>query len=274
MTQFVFALFAMFGVPAALIALVFLGHRLTPRRIWFSVPVQTVATLAVLGCIGVPVMIANFDSQGEYFEDETALVSQAFGLPAGVTVDRQKDRSLGLGDCWRNAVNWRSQVTFQPAAAFDQWYQSEGWRAGIVDQVASYYGQEPARISLAEGALDLRARDPKYQLVDDHKAYSQNVRILEFDEPFVCTAIEKGADGRLSLRPCDPVSLAGDGGNAGRVIINPSAKDRTLEGRIYYAQGPSTCTNPIRRAVNNVLGLPHPEGGEPNTSIGQSLPIF
>jgi hypothetical protein len=274
MTQFVFALLAMFGVPAALIALVFLGYRLTPRRIWFSVPVQTVATLAVLGCIGVPVMIVSFDSQGEYFEDETALVSQAFGLPAGVAVDRQKDKSLGLGDCWRNAVNWRSEVTFGSAAAFDQWYATDGWRAGIFGQVASYFGVEPTSISVAPGALDLRPRDPQYVLSDKNGSYQRNTRILQFYEPFVCAAIDRDADGRIALRRCDPIADGGDGGNAGQVIVNPKAKDRTLEGRIYYAQGPSTCTNPIRRAVNNALGLPHPDGGEPNTSIGQALPIF
>ena len=75
----------------------------------------------------------------------------------------------------------------------------------------------------------------------------------------------------MSLRPCDPVALKEDTGNAGKVIVNPSARDRTLEGRIYYAQGPSTCTNPLRRAVNDAMGWPHPEG-KPNTSIGGTLP--
>lgn len=274
MTQFAFALFALFGVPVALITLVFLGHRLTPRRIWFSAPVQVVATLAVLGCIGAPIAITMVDSQGEYFEDVRELVGGAFALPDGVKVDKQRDRTVRLGDCWRNAVSWRSKVMFGSAAAFDRWYADEGWRAGIVKQIAGYYGVEPNRISVTDGALNLRARDPEYQLVDDGKAYRQNVRILEFYEPFVCTAIEKGADGRLSLRPCDPVALAGDSGNAGRVIVNPSAKKRTLEGQIYYAQGPSTCTNPVRRVVNNALGLPHPDGGEPNTSIAGVLPIM
>ena len=58
------------------------------------------------------------------------------------------------------------------------------------------------------------------------------------------------------------------------MIINPSAKKRRLEGRIYYAQGPAHCTNPLRRAVNNALGLPHPEGGKPNTNIGGAMPIW
>lgn len=273
MDQFTFAIVALFGVPAALIALVFLGHRLMPRCIWFSLPVQTVATLVVLGCIGVPVAIVMVDGQGDYFDDVGDLVGGAFALPDGVTVNKQGDRTVRLGDCWRNAVNWRSDVEFGSEAAFDQWYAGEGWRRGIVDQIAGYYGVARARISVAEGALDLRARDPKYQLSQERGSYAQNTRILEFYERFVCTAIEKGADGGLSLRPCDPVALAGDGGNAGRVIVNPREKKRTLEGQIYYAQGPSTCTNPVRRAVNNALGLTHPEGGDPNTAIGSVLPM-
>jgi hypothetical protein len=274
MSQFAFAMLSLFGVPAGLIVLVFLGHKLTPKKIWFSAPVQTVATLMVLGCIGAPIAIVMIDSQGEYFDDETVLVSEAFSLPAGVAVDRQGDRTVRLGDCWRNAVNWWSEVEFGSAVAFDQWYAAERWRTGIVNQIADYYGVEPARISVAQGALDLRMRDPKYQLSQGRGSYSQNARILEFYEPFVCAAIEKGADGRLSLRPCDPVALKEDIGNGGKVVINPSAKDRTLEGRIYYAQGPSTCTNPVRRAVNDALGLPHPKGGEPNTVISGALPIM
>ena len=271
MEGFHFAMLSLFGVPAALLALVFLGHRLTPKRIWFSAPVQTVATLMVLGCIGAPVTIVMIDSEGDYFVDPDELVSSAFALPGGVTVNKQGDKTVRLGDCWRNAVNWRSDVKFGSAAEFVQWYAAEGWRSGIIDQIAGYYGVEPARISVAEGALDLRMRDPKYQLSDKNGSYSQNTRILEFYEPFVCTAIEKGPDGSVSLRPCDPVALKEDTGNAGKVIVNPSARDRTLEGRIYYAQGPSTCTNPLRRAVNDAMGWPHPEG-KPNTSIGGTLP--
>lgn len=274
MGQFTFAIISLLGVPAALIALVILGHRITPKRIWYSAPVQAVASLMLLGCIGVPVAITMVDSQGDYFDDVGDLVGGAFALPSGVTIDKQRDKTVRLGDCWRNAVNWRSDVAFPSAAAFDQWYTGEGWRTGVVHQIARYYGVEPDHIIVAEGALDLRARDLKYRLIDDHKAYRQNVRILEFYEPFVCTAIEKGVDGRLSLRPCDPVALKGDSGNAGRVIVNPSAKKRSLAGQIYYAQGPSTCDNVVRRAVNTALGLPHPEGGAPNVSIGGVLPIM
>jgi hypothetical protein len=82
-----------------------------------------------------------------------------------------------------------------------------------------------------------------------------------------------GADGSITLRRCDPIAEGGDVGNAGQVILAPDAKKRTLEGRIYYASGPSYCTNPIRRAVNGALGLPHPEAGPPNTTISGPLPI-
>ncbi len=274
MTQFAFAMVSMFGVPAMIVALLIVAHRLTPAPVWKTLPVQTAATLAFLSCIGLPVLILNIDSQGDYFDDETALVSEAFGLPDGVTVDRQGDKTVRLGDCWRNAVNWRSDVTFPNAAAFDHWHASQSFQDGITRQVAGYFGQPPARVSVASGALDLLPRDPQYVLSDKSGSYQRNVRILEFYRPFVCAAIDRKADGSIALRRCDPIAEGGDVGNAGQVIVNPDATKRTLDGRIYYASGPSTCTNPVRRAVNTALGLPHPEGGAPNTQIGGSLPIF
>jgi hypothetical protein len=93
-------------------------------------------------------------------------------------------------------------------------------------------------------------------------------------KPFVCTAIERGADGSITLRRCDPMAEGGDEGNAGQIILGPDAEKQTLGGRITYARGPSTCTNPLRRGLNTALGLPHPEGDKPNTRMGESLPIW
>jgi hypothetical protein len=273
-TQFTFALVALFGIPAAIVALLIIAHRLTPAAVWKTWPVQTLATLAFLSCIGLPVLILNVDSQGDFFEDETELVTATFGLPGGVTVERQGDKTLRLGDCWRNAVNWRSEVTFPSVAAFDQWYASGDFRQGIVEQVADYFGQPPARISIAPGALDLAPRDPRYVLSDERGSYDRNTRILRFYQPFVCTAIDRAADGAITLRRCDPIADGGDGGNAGQVIVTPDTKAHKLGGVIHYAQGPASCTNPVRRAVNAALGLPHPEGGAPNTAMGSVLPIM
>lgn len=274
MTQFAFSLVALFGVPAAIVALIFLAHRLTPKPIWYSRPVQAVAILGFLSCIALPVAIVMIDTQGDYFDDETALVSKAFGLPEGALVDRQRDKTLRLGDCWRNAVNWRSEVAFPNAATFDRWYASGAFRQGIVAQVADYFGQPAEAITIAPGALDLAPRDPRYELSDARDSYHRNTRILRFDQPFVCTAIDRAADGSIALRRCDPIARGGDVGTSGQVILNPDAKTRQFEGLIYYAQGPSTCTNPVRRAVNAALGLPHPEGGKPNTQMASVLPIM
>jgi hypothetical protein len=274
MTQFAFAMVSIFGVPAMIIALLFLAHRLTPATVWKTWPVQTAATLAFLSCIGLPMLIVRLDSQGDYFDDETALVSQAYGLPEGVTVDHQRDKSLRLGDCWRNAVDWRSDVTFSDAGTFYQWFNRKDYRQGIVNQVADYFGQAPARVSVAPGALNLAARDPQYVLSDERGSYERNVRILKYLKPFACTAIERGDDSSISLRRCDPIAEGGDVGNAGQVILRPDAEKHKLKGRIYYARGPSTCTNPLRRALNTALGLPHPEDGRPDTQMGGTLPIW
>ena len=272
MTQFAFAMLAMFGVPAMIVALLIVAHRLTPALVWKTWPVQAAATLAFVGCIAVPFAIMRVDSQGDYFEDEAALVTDAFGLPEGVIVDHQRDKTVRLGDCWGNAVNWRSEVAFPDAAAFDRWYGSRGYQQGIIRQVSDYFGQPPTRVSVAPGALDLLPRGPQYVLSDEPGSYQRNTRILEFYQPFVCAAIDRKPDGTIALRRCDPIAEGGDAGNAGQVIVNPDAAERKLEGRIYYAQGPSTCINPLRRTVNRVLGLPHPEGGAPNTAIGGVLP--
>jgi hypothetical protein len=274
MTQFAFAMISMFGVPAMIVALLILAHRLTPAAVWKTWPVQTAATLAFLSCIGLPVLILNIDSQGDYFDRETALVSEALGLPAGVTVGKQGDKTLRLGDCWRNAVNWRSEVTFSDADTFYQWFNRKGFGQGIVHQVGGYFGQLPARVNIAPGALDLLPRDPQYALSDKPGSYQRNVRILKYMKPFVCNAIDRGDDGSIILRCCDPIAEGGDMGNAGQVILRPDASKHTLEGRIYYARGPHTCTNPLRRGLNNALGLPHPEGAEPNVQIAGSLPIW
>jgi hypothetical protein len=274
MNGFTFAMISVFGVPFAVLGLLLLAHRLTPAAIWATRKVQVLATLGFLSCIGLPVAILHYDSQGDYFDSPSALVSEAFALPEGAKVDHQRDKTVRLGDCWRNAVNWRSDVIFPSAAAFDRWYEAEGFRQGIVTQVADYFGQPPAQMKVAPGALDLQPYDPRYVLSDELGSYERNIRILEYYEPFVCTALDRDADGTISLRRCDPIAEGGDIGTAGQVIVNPSAKKRTLKGRIYYASGPSNCTNPLRRAVNNALGLPHPDGGEPNIAIGGSLPVW
>jgi hypothetical protein len=49
MTQFAFAMTSMFGVPAMIVALLILAHRLTPAAVWKTWPVQTAATLALFG---------------------------------------------------------------------------------------------------------------------------------------------------------------------------------------------------------------------------------
>ena len=44
MDGFTFGMLTLFGVPAAMLALLFLAFRLVPRPRWYSKPVQFVAT--------------------------------------------------------------------------------------------------------------------------------------------------------------------------------------------------------------------------------------
>lgn len=272
MDGFTFAMLTLFGVPAALLALLFLAYRLIPKTIWYSRPVQFVATGWVLGLIAAPFALAWIDMEGEYFDSSEELAAQAFALPAGAAVDYQRDRTVRLGDCWRNAVNWRSQAAFASPGDFDRWYASQPWRDSVVAQVAAYFGVAQDAIRVDEGALELRERDPRYVLSDARDSYHWNTRIFEFDQPFVCAAIEQDVgSGSVALRRCDPLAVPADTGNKGWVIVNPDPGQKRLEGRILYVAGPHYCSNPIRRGVNTALGLPHPEG-ESNLSIGTVLP--
>lgn len=270
-----FAYLALIGVPVFGIAMLFVGHWLLPKRVWFSFQVQTLVTGWFFATVATPFLVVWKDSEGDYFEDERALVTQAFALPPGTSIDRQGDRTLRTGDCWRNAVNWRSEITFPSQAAFNEWVARNDYKAGIVEQLAGYHGIEPGDITVEPGALDMRERDPKYQLRDGHKSYRHNVRVIEFYRPFVCAAIERSGDDAFTLRPCDPLAQEPDVGNAGIVVINPNAgnRDGKLEGRIYYAGGPHYCTNPVRKQVNDALGLPHPMDDTPNTRMGGTMPL-
>ncbi len=267
-----FALLAMFGVPFGMLALLMLAFKIIPRPTWKSWPVQIVATLWFLALIAAPFAITIIDSQGEYYDGPEHLVGATFAVPQTAAVNYQRDRTNRYGDCWRNAVNWRSDVTFASPAEFDAWLGSENWRDAIVAEVAGYFGTQQGAISVGEGALDLRDRDARYVLRDDHNSYQWNTRIFEYSEPFVCTAIDRDeSTGAVSLRACDPLASPDDMGSEGRIVINPSAKKRELEGKILYLDGPSYCVNPLRKAVNDALGLPHPKGGS-NLSVGSIWP--
>lgn len=272
MNGFTFAMVIMFGVPAAMLALLFLAHRLVPKKIWYSKPVQFVAIAWFLALIAAPFTLAWIDMEGEYFDSSEELVQQAFALPAGSAVDYQRDRTVRLGDCWRNAVNWRSEASFASAQSFDAWYAAQEWREPVAAQVAAYFGVDESDVLVEEGALDLRDRDPRYVLSDENGSYHWNTRIFEFSQPFVCAAIERdeGA-GQVALRKCDPLARPEDVGEAGWVIVNPDPKDKRVEGRILYLDGPHYCTNPIRRGINTALGLPHPES-DSNLSMSSVFP--
>lgn len=269
-----FALISLFGVPLIMVVVLLLAFKLTPPAIWRTWPVQLAATTWFIGMIAVPVSIMRIDSQGDFFDSSEELVAQTFALPGEVEIDQQGDRSGRLGDCWSNAVNWHSEVIFPSAASFDRWHSGEEFRSAIVRQIAAYYGTRPQDISIGMGALDLAPRDPAYTLSDEHGSYQSNVRILEYRHPFVCAAIERASESgqAISLRRCDPIADPADTGSEGWVIVNPDPEKRIVDGRILFASGPSYCTNPVRRAVNRMLGLPHPRGSSDSSMGWRGIP--
>ncbi|WP_394731079.1 hypothetical protein [Altererythrobacter sp. GH1-8] len=259
MTDFQFAMLAWFGVPIAIIGLVFLAHRLTPDRIWKSWPVQVIATAAVLSALVAPVAITWIDSQGDYFDDRIELVQGGLNTPPDAEIAPK--RFNHLGNCWSNGVSWAVEVDFGSQEKRDDWYEQQPWRESLVEQMAGYFDVPRDQITVEEGAFTPAMRDPKWVWDEQGPIPDWISRTYRYITPFVCTAIEgeAGPQGSLTLRRCDPVVLPEDFGNLGRVTIMNQGRTGILEGYIQYRGGPPYCTNPLRRGLNNMLGLPHPE---------------
>lgn len=268
MTGFQFAMLSVFGIPALIVGLLLLAHRVTPPHVWKSWPVQTVATILFLGVIAVPVAIIWLDSQGDYFEDRYSLVADGLGIPANAEVRHQRFNTLG--NCWSNGVNWSPDVTFSSVEALDRWFDSEAWHEPLPRQIAGYFDVPMESVAILDGALDRAERDEKYFWSKREDVPEWHGRIIGYTSPFVCTAIERDeAADTLTLRRCDPIAQPIDTGSGGRVILRASGSPGKLIGHMNYLGGPPYCSNPLRRGLNRILGLPHPEG-----EIDTNLPGF
>ncbi len=255
-----FSILSMVAVPIAMTMLLALAAKVVPHRFTKSVPFQTFATLWLLAIFAVPVGSMYYDSQGQFFEDRYALVRGGLGLPNNVEIPGKRFSSLG--DCWTNSVDWSLDTRFPSPERLELYFEQQPYREPLVEQISAYFNTPMDQITVLDGALDPREIDEKWMTdLDEPMREWWQYRRRSYFEPSVCLAIERPdkSNAALTLRPCDPVILPEDEGNMGRVILHRSAGSRTLEGHIHYATGPAYCTNPVRRAVNNALGLPHPE---------------
>lgn len=256
-----FIILATLGLPLTMIVLLALLAKFLPTRVLRLPMVQVLVTVIFLSAFGMPIAAYLIDGQGDYFDDRQTLVGGGLGLPEDVEIPSQRGGTLG--DCWSNQVNWSPKVKFGSDEQVEAWFSRETWRAPLPAQIAAYFATPLNRVTIADGALDQRRMDPRWEWrrqpgertpdwVHDRRGYF---------EPFVCVAIDgPGGAGGLTLRPCDPILRPQDIGNKGRVILRRSDKPATLEGHIHYLGGPAYCTNPLRRALNGALGLPHPPG--------------
>lgn len=256
-----FMILAVLVLPLTLIVIAALLGKFLPARVLRSRPSQTLVTVLVLGAIGMPITAIIVDGQGNYFDSRRALLGDGLGLPADVEIARQRGGSLG--DCWSNQVNWSPKVKFGSNERLKTWFSREPWREPLPAQIADYFSTPLNRVTIAQGALDQRRMDPRWEW---RREAGEPVpdwihRRRGYFEPFVCVAIDGpgGGDG-LTLRPCDPILLPQDIGTKGRVILRRSDVPGTLAGHIQYLGGPDYCTNPLRRALNGALALPHPPG--------------
>lgn len=263
---------AWFGVPFAAIGLLMLAYRLMPLSVWKSWPVQTFVTLAFLAAIAAPIAITWIDAQGDYFDDRNDLVRGGLSTPVEAEVAKQRFNSLG--NCWSNGVNWNVKVDFGSAENLKGWYQREPWQQSLPDQISAYFGVPRGRVTIEEGALSPAMRDEKWIWDEQGRIPDWISRTYGYITPFVCTAIdgEAGQDGKITLRRCDPIALPKDTGNLGRVTITREDKPGILQGHIHYLGGPTYCTNPLRRGLNDLLGLPHPPA-EVDSNIGSAFQL-
>jgi hypothetical protein len=261
-----FTILTVLVMPLTLIVIAALLGKFVPTRVLRSWPSQVAATVLVLGALGMPIAAIVIDGQGGYFDDRHALLGDGLGLPADVEIASQ--RGGRLGDCWSNQVNWSPDVSFGSDEGVDAWFSRAPWRDPLPAQIAGYFGTPLSRMTIAEGALDQRRMDPRWELDPDDPIPDWVHRRYGYIEPFVCVAIEgPGGEDGLTLRPCDPILLPEDVGNKGRVILRRGGVPGTLAGHINYIGGPPYCTNPLRRTLNDMLGLPHPPG-EPTVLPG------
>jgi hypothetical protein len=252
-----FAILTLLVIPLAIIALLALLGKFLPPHMLRQRPVQMVATILFLGVIAVPVGAMLIDGQGDHYDDRRDLLGGGLGLPEDVEIASQRGGSLG--DCWSNQVNWSPNVQFGSDARLEAWFARAPWRKPLPEQVAEYFGTPIANVTIKPGALDERRMDPRWELRPGDPIPDWVHRRYGYIEPFVCAAIEgPGGEAGLTLRPCDPIVLPEDVGDKGRVILRRGGVPGTLEGHIHYIGGPPRCTNPLRRSVNDLLGLPHP----------------
>jgi hypothetical protein len=269
-----FSILSVLIVPFAMIILLALIGKFVPKKIVTSFPFQTFATVWFIGIFAVPISAIYFDAQDDFFEDRYALVRDGLGMPATVEVPSPGRFSGSLGDCWSNSVNWSLEATFPSDEQLELWFAQQSYREPLVKQISAYFDTPMDHITVLNGALDPREIDKKWMSdINEPMREWWQYRRRSYFEPSVCLAIERPDETGegLILRPCDPVVLPEDMGNMGRVILNRSGSSAVLAGEIYYATGPSYCTNPVRRAVNNALGLPHPEARRPDD--GSTLPL-
>jgi hypothetical protein len=256
-----FTIFAVLGLPLTMIVLLAVLGKFLPTRVLRRPLVQGLATVVFLSAIGLPVAAMLIDGQGDYFDDRQALVGGGLGLPADAEIPGRRGGSLG--DCWSNQVNWWLDVKFGSAERVEAWFSREPWREPLSAQIADYFATPLSRVTIAEGALNQRHLDPRWEWRREPGQPTPDWvhRRRGFFRPFVCVAIDgPGGEGGLTLRPCDPILRPADIGTKGRVILHRSDQPGTLEGHIHYLGGPAYCTNPLRRALNDALGLPHPPG--------------
>ncbi|WP_017666032.1 hypothetical protein [Porphyrobacter sp. AAP82] len=261
-----FVILTMLVVPMVLVAVAVLLSKGLSAQDLRRPPVRIAGTAAVLGAVGLPVATMVIDAQGAFFGDGRALIGAGLGVPEDIAIRGQKgDR---LGDCWSNQVRWSLDLDFGSPGRLDQWFDRAPWRGSLAAQIARYYDIPVEQVSIAPGALDQRVKN---------HAGAQNVPPARPGGPWstavdgerlVCAAIHERGGGRgLDLRPCDPAALAEDDGSKGWVLLRRGGVPGTLTGSVRYRGGPAYCTNPLRRSVNAVLGLPHPPG-EPTQFSG------
>ena len=244
-----FILAYLFGAPAIAAALN-LAFVLLDRRAGDHGPAKRLVghafTAWLLAVVAVPIL----DLRGGLGKEEIA--RELFALPEDTVLEARRSRPK-TPICWQDEPGFFGTARLDDATA--ERLAGSGAGENLRAYVARHYGLRPSDILVEAGALDWREASDAHDLHDGE--YWSPTRLATMLDPFVCAAIQREG-GVVTLLPCDPIARTPDTGNAGRLRLVIDREDGELDYLLVHADASTSCTNPIRRAVNALLRLEHP----------------
>lgn len=210
---------------------------------------------AILLTLGASFASFVYD-QSEHGGNAYQSLNRALGLPAGMELEVPW---LGDDVCARDVRRYRQEQKFPSREAMSQWRAGNADLRRLMGYLSDYYGVEETAFDVRAGTFDWQRIDDRYDLQDS--GYWSPERFRYYRNELVCADIFPGRSGDKSyiLAPCDPAARPERLGPLGRVAFVLDEKDGLYVADVDHMRASAFCTNPVRRRVNELLGLPHPD---------------